>query len=322
MMLSLAETCSRRVEVTGPRGADGSLRANRFGSVATKYEATDVVAMSPRRTAYVVTLPPRPWRAAEHLAVGLEHLALDWLDADAAPREARLAGRQQRLVEQTADGELVARLLAEPGVDPNAAASVSDGHGDVDPYTPLTRAAELGHLEALRLLLEAGADPSLADGDGITPLMVAAAHGQLEVVRLLLARGAAVDAVDPGDGGTAFHLACFNNQPDCVEELARAGCDVGLKDKNGHTGREMAEGEGHAAVVERLRAVVGEQLRAAQAAVGPGPDEPEPAAVVGDGGPAAQLLNAVREGEGAAVARLLAAGADPNDSVAGRMASG
>ena len=101
----------RRVEVTGPRGADGSLRANRFGSVA---------AMITSRTAYVVALPDLPGgggpaTAAEQLEVevGSEHVALDWLDADAVPGEARLAGRQQRLVEQTADGELVGRLLAE-----------------------------------------------------------------------------------------------------------------------------------------------------------------------------------------------------------------
>jgi hypothetical protein len=169
--------------VTGPRGADGGLRANRFGSVA---------AMASSRTAYVVALPNLPGgggpaTAAEQLPVGLEHLSLDWLDADAARGETRLVDRHQRLVEQTADGELVGRLLAEAGVDPNAAASVSDGHGDADHYTPLTRAAELGHLEAVRLLLDAGADLGRADGAAVTPLMQAARKGHLEVLRRLYA---------------------------------------------------------------------------------------------------------------------------------------
>jgi ankyrin repeat protein len=194
--------------------------------------------------------------------------------------------------------------------------------GEVFQGTALGEAAAKGQLEAARLLLDAGADPSLADGDGSTPLMAAAGEGQLEVLRLLLARCAAVDAVDGRDlGWTAFHTACYHGQPECAEALARAGCDVGLKNSDGRTGRELAEGRGHAAVVERLRAVVAEQLLAAQA-VGPAP-APEPTAVVGDGGPADHLLgDAVRKGNRAAVARRLAAGADPNASVTGRTPSG
>jgi ankyrin repeat protein len=103
---------------------------------------------------------------------------------------------------------------------------------------------------------------------------------------LLLGRGAAVDTVYPASGFTAFHHACFINQAGCAEVLARAGCDVGAKTKDGQTGREVAEGRGHAAVVARLRVVVAEQLRAAQV-VRPAP-APAPAAVVSDGGPAAR----------------------------------
>jgi ankyrin repeat protein len=209
----------------------------------------------------------------------------------------------------------VARLLAA-GADPNALIAGRRPSGEAFQTTALRAAAGNGRLEVARLLLDGGADPSRACGDGFTPLMEAAACGHLEVLRLLLGRGATVDAVDPAYGRTAFHYACVINQAECAEELARAGCDVGLKDKRGHTGRERAEGEGHAAVVERLRAVVADQLRAAQAA-SPAP-APEPAAVVGDGGPGAQLLNVVRKGDGAAVARLLAAGADPNALVATR----
>jgi hypothetical protein len=51
--------------------------------------------------------------------------------------------------------------------------------------------------------------------------------------------------------------------PRCAEALVRAGCDVGVKSSNGMTGRQIAEECGHTAVVERLRAVVAEQLRAA-----------------------------------------------------------
>jgi ankyrin repeat protein len=161
-------------------------------------------------------------------------------------------GRQHRIVEQTADGELVAWLLVEPGVDPNAAVRVSYGHEDVDHYAPLTRAVQLGHLEAVRLLLDAGADPGRADGDGATPLMLVVGEGQLEVLWLLLGRGAAVDVAQPDGGFTAFHDICDSNQPKCAEELARAGCDIRLKDSDGFIGRELAEAKGHAEVAAPL----------------------------------------------------------------------
>ena len=99
-------------------------------------------------------------------------------------------------------------------------------------------------------------------GRGMPPLMTAAGRGYLEVVRLLLARDVDLDIQDPDTGGTAFHYACVGNWPECAEVVVRAGCDVSIKDKYGHTGRETAELKGHTAVVERLRAVaLGEQVR-------------------------------------------------------------
>jgi ankyrin repeat protein len=258
------------------------------------------------------------------------------------------------LLDAATDGDAVAvtRLLAA-GANPNASAPARDATGKLVLSTALFAAAGNGELPhgcwaAARLLLDAGADPNIATSSGITPLMAAAGQGHLEMLRLLLARGAAVDAVRPSPGGTAFHFACANNQPECAEALARAGCDVGIKTKAGQTGREVAEAEGHTEVVARLRAVVGDQLRSSnrlvemaisaqavgavpapepapvacdEAAVGAAP-EPEPMAFAGGEGLANQLLTAVAEGDGAAVSRLLAAGADPNVSVAARNPSG
>jgi ankyrin repeat protein len=147
-----------------------------------------------------------------------------------------------------------------------------------------------GQLEAVRLLLDGGADPDLVASTDTTPLMSAAGMGQLGVLRLLLERGAEVDAVGQDAGATAFHIACTFNQPGCAEALARAGCDVGIKDLDGKTGRQLAVAEGHVAVVERLRAVVAEQLRAVQAAQAAGP-EPE---LVEPPGPPPELVEQPR----------------------------
>jgi hypothetical protein len=44
----------------------------------------------------------------------------------------------------------------------------------------LCAAARHGRLEVVRLMLEAGADPSRADGEGSTPLMFAAVNDHLD----------------------------------------------------------------------------------------------------------------------------------------------
>jgi hypothetical protein len=149
---------------------------------------------------------------------------------------------------------VVARLLAA-GCDPNAPVPLPMRSGEVHQSTALHAAAAHGRLEAARLLLDGGADPSRADSRGVTPLMTAAPRGELEVVRLLLAWGAAVDAVHPGNGATAFHAACDHNQVECAEVLARTGCDVGLKTTAGETGQQRAEAQGSKDVLRRLRAL-------------------------------------------------------------------
>ena len=223
------------------------------------------------------------------------------------------AGGEQ-LVDAARQGDTtgVARLLAT-GADPNASVPVGwTTSGEVFQTTVLREAAMNGRLEVLRLLLDGGADPSLASSGGDTPLVIAAAYGHLEMLRLLLGRGAVVDAVNPGGtGGTAFHSACVLNQAECAEELARAGCNVGLRDNNGQTGREVAEAKGHTAVMERLRALVADQLRAAQAAaVAPEPalepapaSEAEPALEPADAA-GEELLLAAGRGDAAAAARV------------------
>ncbi len=55
---------------------------------------------------------------------------------------------------------------------------------------PLMVAAAFGHVDTVRVLLDAGADVNAKDLTGWTPLHAAAFKGNLEIVRLLLERGA------------------------------------------------------------------------------------------------------------------------------------
>ena len=82
----------------------------------------------------------------------------------------------------------------------------------VDHPAPLFLAAEHGHLEVTRLLLEASADKDKASQDG-TPLFIAARNGQLEVVRLLLEAHADKDKAADG-GYTPLLIAALNGHLD------------------------------------------------------------------------------------------------------------
>ena len=58
------------------------------------------------------------------------------------------------------------------------------------PRPPLSTASGAGHVEVVRLLLEAGASGNLAGNDGFTALTSASVQGHVEIVQLLLEAGA------------------------------------------------------------------------------------------------------------------------------------
>jgi ankyrin repeat protein len=62
--------------------------------------------------------------------------------------------------------------------------------------TPLMFAAREGHVDAARLLLEAGADGHAVDKNGITPLLMAIGSNRIPAARLLVERGADIHAKD------------------------------------------------------------------------------------------------------------------------------
>ena len=80
----------------------------------------------------------------------------------------------------------VARLLIEAGTDLD--------HVNRLGWTALLEAIVLSdggpaHQQIVRMLLEAGADPGLADGEGVTPLAHAEARGYAAIAALLRAHG-------------------------------------------------------------------------------------------------------------------------------------
>ena len=83
-----------------------------------------------------------------------------------------------------------------------------------------------GDIEAVRALLEEGADANEAHGDGMTALHWAARHGDAEMAQLLITAGANVEAGTRIGRYTPLHLASRAGSAPVVEALLLVGADV------------------------------------------------------------------------------------------------
>jgi ankyrin repeat protein len=125
--------------------------------------------------------------------------------------------------------------------------------------TPLLRAAKALDAPAIRVLLDRGADLTLANARGITPLMAAAGVGSVDAdtrgfylsedtqqraiasLKLLLGAGGDVNAKD-ARGLTPLHEAARWGWNDVVSFLIEAGADLHARDNRGLTPVDSALG--------------------------------------------------------------------------------
>lgn len=118
--------------------------------------------------------------------------------------------------------------------------------------TPFFIACQEGHLEVVKLLMNAGADIKAINDSRRNALMVASRYGHLQVVELLVGRGG-IDLRDREiDGRNAFVLACGKGQLPVVQFLWDKGVDLETRDKSNLTALELASLQGHANVVAFL----------------------------------------------------------------------
>ena len=105
--------------------------------------------------------------------------------------------------------------------------------------TPLHMALVHRHAEAVKVLLENGANPNAATKEGKTPLHYAANYSLLSSAKALLSAGADVNALDVY-GQTPLFDATKNDDVRIVKVLADAGVDVNKQDKDGYTALHTA----------------------------------------------------------------------------------
>ena len=124
---------------------------------------------------------------------------------------------------------------------------------DVDEHqrTALQAACSQDCISIVKILLEKGADVTVATNDGLTPLHIASSNGHIEVVKMLLEKGANI-IVTSNDGCSPLYLASSNGHIEVVKVLLEKGADAAVINKIGFTPQYIASRQGHVEVVKVL----------------------------------------------------------------------
>ena len=140
----------------------------------------------------------------------------------------------------------VTRILF--AIQKNAALHAKSNTG----VSALILAANNGHLEAVKTLLDAGAHIEDYSNNGRTPLIWASWWGHLQVVELLLKYGAHINEKD-NHGMTPLMSAVVNGHLGVVELLLKSGkVDVGLKYEWNSTALSIARRKEYHHIIELL----------------------------------------------------------------------
>jgi uncharacterized protein len=110
-----------------------------------------------------------------------------------------------------------------------------------------------GKFTIAEYLLEAGADPNIADRRGFTPLHVAVTRDDIRIAGSLLDHGAQINARTQGDGRTPLMIAAAAGFEEMVELLLSRGADPSIVDSAGKPPLERAVECHRSGVVDILR---------------------------------------------------------------------
>ena len=130
--------------------------------------------------------------------------------------------------------------------------SLVNSHAN-DGFTPLGLAVFFGHLDTVKALLDAGADPNLASREAmkVTPLASASAARELDIARILIEHGANVNARAANDL-TPLHESAATGKVEFVKLLLEHGADVNAKTTDGKTPLDYAREHNQHEMIELL----------------------------------------------------------------------
>jgi len=146
------------------------------------------------------------------------------------------------------------KALLKHGADPNARLHQekptvrATNELEFEGATPIVLAAEFNNIDAIKLLVEAGGDPTIPTAKGTTALIMASGAGTdvqrarslderalaVETAKYLVAHGVDVNAVGQF-GWTALHSASYQGLNDVIEFLVSKGAKLETKDELGQT---------------------------------------------------------------------------------------
>jgi ankyrin repeat protein len=153
----------------------------------------------------------------------------------------------------------IVKLLLERGANPDMQLFFQPANARGAVYTrgvtPLIRAAVNADLEVVRLLLEHGADATIATADRQTPIHAVLAGRAvepqaLELIKVLQKAGTDVNVIalinhrEEIRGGTALHYAVRKRYKTVIKELASFGINMNAVDQDGLTALDYTQSRG------------------------------------------------------------------------------